>query len=233
MVSDLNVVLVHGAWADGSCWSGVIPMLQEAGCNVTAVQLPLTSLEDDVATTNRVLNMQKGPTILVAHSYGGVVVTMAGNSNPNVKGLVYISAFAPDKGETTKGLTSAEPQPAGAEAFRPDDYGFVWLDRDGFVKFFASDVERKQARILASVQKPVAASNFLSEEPLGEPAWKSLPSWYLVAEQDQIIPPDAQRLMAQRMGANISSIAASHVAMISHPKEVAQLIMDAVKTINL
>ncbi len=226
MSKDLNIVLVHGAWADGSCWSGVIERLQEADYNVTAVQMPLSSLNDDVTRVWEVLDIQTGPTLLVGHSYGGAVITQLGEDHPNVVGLVYVAAFVPDKGETAKQLVTAEPQPPGAQAFRPDEEGYVWLDRDGFVKFFAPDVDRTQARVLSAVQKPIAASDILSDEPFGEPAWKSLPSWYLISEEDQIIPPQAQHLMAQRAGATISTVASSHVPMISHPEVVAKLIKD-------
>ena len=224
-----RIVLVHGAFADGSSWAAVVERLQAAGYTVTAVQLPLTSLADDVARTRAVLAAQPGPTILVAHSFGGVVVTALGTDAPNVVGLVYVAAFAPDEGETLHALASAEPQPPGAAAFRPDATGFVWLDPDGFVQFFAPDVDPAQARVMAAVQKPIAISNILSAEPLGPPAWRTLPSWYLVAENDQIIPPAAQRLMAGRAKATTSSVASSHVAMISHPDVVVGLIETAAK----
>ena len=158
-----NIVLVHGAWADGSSWSKVIGPLQEAGYNVTAVQIPLTSIEDDVATVRNVLTNQTGPTILVAHSYGGAVITELGADAPNVVGLVYIAAFAPDEGETAKGLTSAEPAPAGVAAIRPDAAGNLWLDPAGFLQWFAPDVDPAEAKVMAAVQKPIAASTFLSE----------------------------------------------------------------------
>ncbi len=222
-----SIVLVHGAWADGSSWSGVIQRLQSAGYKVTAVQIPLTALADDVARTRQVLAAQSGPTILVGHSYGGAVITQLGTDAPNVVGLVYVAAFAPDEGETAKGLTSGDPQPAGAAAIRPDAQGHLWLDPDGFVKYFAPDVNRAQARVLAAVQKPIAAGTFLGEEPFGPPAWRSLPSWYLVTTNDQMIPPDAQRFMAQRMKATISTVASSHVPMVSHPDVVANLIIKA------
>lgn len=227
-----NIVLVHGAWADGSSWSGVIQRLQMVGYNVTAVQLPLTSLDEDVATVRGVLAAQTGPTILVAHSYGGAVITQLGTDAPNVIGLVYIAAFAPDAGETMKALTSAGPQPAGSAAIRPDQRGFLWLDPSGFVQFFAPDVDPVQAKMLASVQKPIAAASLVGEEVFGTPSWKSLKSWYLVATNDQMIPPDAERLMAQRMGAKIVEVASSHVPMISHPNYVANLIMRVAQTVS-
>jgi len=226
-----NIVLVHGAWGDGSSWSGVIQRLQKAGYHTTAVQLPMSSLANDVARVRQVLAAQSGPTILVAHSFGGAVITQLGKDAPHVVGLVYESAFAPDKGETMKGLTSGDPQPAGASAFRPDKAGFLWLDRDGFVKFFAPDVDPVQARVMAAVQQPIAASEFLGEEPFGEPAWRSLPSWYLVTENDQMLPPAAQRFMAQRMKATVSSVAGSHASMVSHPDVVANLVMKVAQAV--
>ncbi len=223
-MSVTNVVLVHGAWADGSSWSAVIERLQQASYRVTAVQLDLTSLSSDVARVRQVLSTQTSPTILVAHSYGGAVITGLGKDTPHVVGLVYVSAFAPDEGEMMKGLITRGPQPAGGAAIRPDEYGLIWLDRNGFVQYFAPDVDTTQARVLAAVQKPIATSSFLSGDPFGEPAWKALPSWYLVTEQDQMILPAAQRFMARRAGATISSVASSHVSMLSHPDVVATLI---------
>lgn len=202
-----NIVLVHGVWADGSSWSEVIERLQKAGSTVTAVQLDLTGLSDDVARVRQVLSAQTGPTILVAHSFGGAVITGLGKDTPNVVGLVYVSAFAPDQGESLKALITGGPQSAGGVAFRPDAYGLIWLDRDGFVQYFAPDVDHTQARVLSAVQKPIAASEFFGEEPFGKPAWKALPSWYLLTEQDQMVPPDAQRFFAKRMGATTSSVA--------------------------
>jgi pimeloyl-ACP methyl ester carboxylesterase len=228
-----NIVFVHGAWADGSSWSGVIQRLQKAGFDATAAQMGLASLAADVATVRGVLANQSGPTILVAHSFGGAVVTKLGVDAPNVVGLVYVAAFAPDKGESMKSLVSSGPQPAGAAAFRPDAHGFFWLDPAGFLKYFAPDVDPDQARVLAAVQKPIAASEFLEEELYGAPAWRTLPSWYLVTENDQMIPPDAQRFMARRMGATISSVPSSHVAMISHPDVVAALVMKAAEAVQM
>lgn len=222
-----NIVLVHGAWADGSCWSAVIERLQKTGSTVTAVQLDLASLAGDVTKVRQVLSVQTGPTLLVAHSYGGAVITGLGNDAPHVVGLVYVSGFAPAEGETLKALATGGPPPAGAVAFRTDAQGFIWLDREGFVQYFAPDVDQTHARVLAAVQKPLATGAFLDETPYGEPAWKALPSWYLVTEQDQMIPPTGQHFMAQRAGATISSIAASHVSMISHPHVVADLILTA------
>ncbi len=222
-----NIVLVHGAWADGSSWSSVIERLQKTGYNVTAVQLPLTSLDEDVATVRAVLETQTGPTILVGHSYGGAVITKLGADAPNVVGLVYVAAFAPDEGESMKSLTSSGPQPASASALRPDKRGFLWLDPAGFLQYFAPDVDPVEAKVLASEQKPIAAASLVGDEIFGTPTWKSLKSWYVVAKDDQMIPPDAERFMAQRMGAEVIEIASSHVPMISHPDDIADVIMRA------
>lgn len=218
-----NFVLIHGAWVNGSCWSGVIQRLQKAGYHVTAPQLPLTSLAEDVARVRQVLVAQSGATILVGHSFGGAVISQLGTDAPNVVGLVYLSALAPAMGETMKDLFSGGPQPASVAALRPDKQGFFWLDQEGFVQYLAPDVDAVQARVLAAVQQPIAASEFWGEEPFGEPAWQSLPSWYLVSEDDQMLPAPVQHFFAERMGATTSSIAASHVAMISHPDVVADL----------
>jgi pimeloyl-ACP methyl ester carboxylesterase len=225
-LSNPNIVLVHGAWADGSSWSKVIPMLQEKGYNVTAVQIPLTSLADDVVVTHRVLAMQDGPTILVGHSYGGVVITSAGANASNVTGLVYISAFAPDEGEILGELNGRMPAAPGQADFRPDATGFLWIDPKAFPESFAQDVDPVQARIMAAVQKPLSASIF--GEKVTKAAWKSKPSWYLVSENDRIINPDLERFMAGRIGARkVVSIPSDHASLVSHPTEVAQLITDA------
>jgi len=221
-----NVVLVHGAWADGSSWSRVIPLLQEKGYNVTAVQIPLTSVADDVAVTSRVLAMQNGPTILVGHSYGGVVITEAGADASNVVGLVYVSAFAPDVGETLGALNSRMPTGSGQANIRPDAYGFLWIDPKAFPESFVQDTDPVQARVMAAVQKPLSASIF--GDNVTQAAWKSKPSWYLVSENDRIINPDLERFMANRIGAKeVVSIPSSHASLVSHPDEVVKLITDA------
>jgi len=226
-----KIVLVHGAWADGSSWNAVIERLQKAGYRVTAVQLGLNSLDEDVKRVRDVISEEQFPVLLVGHSFGGTVITALGKDAPNVIGLVYVAAFAPDQGESMKSLTSAGPQPESASALRPDKQGNLWLDPDGFVKFFAPDVNEVQARVLDAVQKPIAASELLEDQPLSDVAWKTLPSWYLVTEKDQMIAPDAQRFMAQRMKATISSVSSSHVPMVSHPDVVADLIMKAAQAI--
>ncbi len=227
MTKSPNIVLVHGAWADGSSWSGVIRRLQEAGYHVAAVQLGLTSLDVDVARTRALLAAQNGPTLLVAHSFGGAVITQLGTDAPNVIGLAYQSAFAPDQGETLKELVSRPPQPPGGVAIHPDQGGYLWLDPAGFLKFFAPDVPVAEARVLAAVQQPISADVLFSQAAFGHPSWRSLPSWYLITTEDQMLPPDVQRLFAKRMGATTTAIAASHAAMVSHPDLVASFIVKA------
>jgi pimeloyl-ACP methyl ester carboxylesterase len=224
-----NIVLVHGAWADGSSWSGVIERLQAGGYHVTAPQFPLTALADDVARLRQVLNLQDGPTIVAGHSYGGQVNTALGADAPNVAGLVYIAAFGLDQGESLGALLSQGPvTPALAHLFT-DKQGFGWLPEDDFVSYFATDVDPVRATVMHAVQQPLAISIF--GEVMGVPAWKTLPSWYLVAAGDEALPPDAERLFAARMGATTVEIASSHVAMVSHPGDVAQLIETAAQAV--
>lgn len=217
-----NIVLVHGAWADGSCWSGVIERLQTAGYHVTAPQFPLTSLADDVARLRHVLEQQDGPTVLAGHSYGGQIVTALGADAPNVTALVYIAAFGLDEGESLGALLAQGPTPPALEHPVTDKQGFVWLPEDDFVTHFASGVDPVRARVLHAVQQPLHGSTFT--DVMGVPAWKSLPSRYLVAAGDQAIPPDAERLFASRMGATTVEAQSGHLAMVSHPDEVARLI---------
>jgi pimeloyl-ACP methyl ester carboxylesterase len=216
-----NIVLVHGAWADGSSWSSVIERLQADGYHVTAPQFPLTSLPDDVGRLRRVLALQDGPTVIAGHSYGGQVMTALGNDAPNVVGLVYIAAFGLDEGESLGGLLSqGPPTPALAHQFVDED-GFVWLTEDDFVNHFAGDVDPVTAKVLYAVQQPLAASAF--SDVMTVPAWKSLPSWYLVAQDDQALPADAERMFATRMGAATVEVPSGHLAMVSHPAEVVKL----------
>ena len=225
-----NIVLVHGAWADGSCWSGVIERLHADGFDVRAPQFPLTSLADDVARLRQVLEFQDGPTIVAGHSYGGQIITALGSDAPNVVGLVYIAAFALDQGESLGALLSQGPvTPALAHLFT-DSRGFGWLSEDDFVNHFAGDVDKSWARVMYAAQQPIALSAF--EDVMGVPAWKSLPSWYLVAQNDEAIPPDAERQFAERMGATTVEVPASHVAMVSHPDEVADLIEKAAASVS-
>jgi len=226
-----NIVLVHGAWADGSCWSGVIERLQADGFRVTAPQFPLTSLAADVARLRQVLAFQDGATVVVGHSYGGQIMTALGEDAPNVVGLVYIAAFGLDQGESLGQLLSQGPvTPALAHLFT-DSRGFGWLSEADFVEHFAADVDSTRAHVMYAVQQPLASSAFT--DVMGVPAWKSLPSWYLVAQNDEALPPDAERQFATRMGATTTEVAASHVAMVSHPTQVTQLIAKAAEHVGV
>jgi pimeloyl-ACP methyl ester carboxylesterase len=222
MNKSVNVVLVHGAWADGSCWSKVIPLLQAKGFNVTAAQIPLTSLEDDIAVTRRLLSMQTGPTVLVGHSYGGAVITGATTDIPDVKALVYITAFGLDEGESLDSLSKQGPPSPGAASIYPDTNGFLWINRDGFHEAFAADASATEAAVMAAVQRPLSIASFTGKE--GVPAWKTIPSWYLVCTNDHMIPPPAQEFLAKRMGATVMSVPSSHAPFVSHPHEVADII---------
>ena len=224
-----NVVLVHGAWADGSSWSAVIERLQARGYHATAPQFPMTALAADVARLRQVLELQDGPAIVVGHSYGGQIMTALGTDAPNVVGLVYIAAFGLDEGESLGGLLSQGPvTPALAHLFT-DKQGFGWLSEDDFVNHFAADVEPARAKVMHAVQQALAGSAFT--DVMGVPAWKSLPAWYLVAADDQAIPPAAERQFAARMGATTIEVPSSHVAMVSHPDEVARLIETAAEAV--
>ena len=222
MPEEINILLVHGAWADGSCWAKVIPLLQAKGLRVTAAQIPLTSLEDDVAVTRRLLSTISAPTILVGHSYGGAVITAAGVDNPNVKGLVYITAFGLDEGESLASLSQQGSAPAGASAVEPDAQGFLWINRARFHDAFAADATEAEAAVMAVVQKPLGVASFTAS--CGVPAWKTVPSWYLQCTDDQMIPPPAQGFMAERMGATVRSVEASHAVFMAHPGDVADII---------
>jgi pimeloyl-ACP methyl ester carboxylesterase len=224
-----NIVLVHGAWADGSSWSGVIERLQGDGYHVTAPQFPLTAVADDVARLRQVLDLQDGPTIVAGHSYGGQVITALGADAPNVAGLVYVAAFGLDQGESLSALLSQGPVTPALAHLATDPQGFAWLSEGDFVSHFAADVDPVKAQVMYAVQQPLATSALA--EVMGIPAWKTLPSWYLVATDDQAIPPDAERLFASRMGAATVEIPSSHVPMVSHPGEVAQLIKTAAEAV--
>jgi pimeloyl-ACP methyl ester carboxylesterase len=217
-----NIVLVHGAWADGSSWDAVIRRLQADGYHVTAPQFPMTDLAADVARLREVLAAQDGPTIVAGHSYGGQIMTALGTDAPNVAGLVYIAAFGIDEGESLGALLAQGPVTPALAHMVTDQQGFTWLSEDDFVNHFAADVDPLQAKAMHAVQQALAASALGTE--MGVPAWKSLPSWYLVAANDEAIPPDAERQFASRMGAVTIEIPSSHVAMVSHPDDVTQLI---------
>jgi pimeloyl-ACP methyl ester carboxylesterase len=227
--SGVNVVLVHGLWADGSSWSRVIPLLHAAGHTVFAVQLPLTAhLQDDVNATLGVLQQIQGPTVLVGHSYGGAVITNAGAGQPNVVGLVYASAFAPDLGEAIGQFT---PGPGAANLFPvtyPNNDGtFLFFPQQKFRESFAQDVDPLEASIMATVQKP--ANEVLLGDPTTAVAWKTLPSWYLRSTNDRLIPPSVQQMFASRMKATTISVPSSHASIVSHPLQVFELIQAAAK----
>jgi pimeloyl-ACP methyl ester carboxylesterase len=219
-----TIVLVHGAFADGSSWSRVIPLLEKDGYYVIAVQIPLSSLDDDIATTKRVIDAQKGPVVVVGHSYGGIVITGAAAGNPNVKALVYIAAFAPEANEPVGPLNDKYPSDLG-KALRPDAAGYLYVDRAQLHHVFAADVPAAEARVIAATQKPVNSTVFAATLP--SPAWKTIPSWYLVARNDHAINPDLERFFAKRMKATTTEVASSHVPFLSHPKVVVRVIEDA------
>jgi pimeloyl-ACP methyl ester carboxylesterase len=223
--SETAVVLVHGAWADGSSWSAVVKQLQAEGYKVTAPQFPLTSLADDVARLRQVLALHNGPAVVVGHSYGGQIMTALGADTGNVVGLVYVAAFGIDEGESLGALLAqGPPTPALAHKF-VDGSGFVWLSEDDFVDHFAGDLDPADAKALYAVQQPLAAGAL--GEVMGVPAWKALPSWYLVATGDEALPPDAERQFAARMNATVIEVPSGHLAMVSHPGDVAKLIVSA------
>lgn len=228
--SKTSIVLVHGAFADGSSWSKVIPLLEAQGFTVTAVQNPLKSLADDVATTKRAIESQDEDVVLVGHSYGGAVITEAAAGNPRVKALVYIAAFAPDEDEPLGGLIERfSPSPLGA-AVEPDSAGFLFIDREKFHSVFAGDLPEAEASLLAATQKPLAAPIF--GEAVKAAAWKNIPSWYVVSTQDNAINPDLERFMAKRMDAKTTEIKASHVSFISNPSQIAKVIESACASIG-
>lgn len=225
-----NIVLVHGAWADGSSWTPVIERLQAAGYNVIAPQFPLTSLEANTTRLQQVLGRLTGPTVLAGHSYGGQIITAGATDQPNVVGLVYIAAFGLDEGESIGELLSHGEPTAALAHLSFDELGFGWLPQDDFVGHFASDVDPVVSNVMWATQNPIHASAL--EDVMGLPAWKSFPSWYMVATNDEAIPPDAERLFAQRMGATVVEVEASHVPMISQPDAVAELIMTAATSVS-
>ena len=220
----INIVLVHGAWADGSCWSRVIALLQAKGFHVVAVQNPLTSLADDVAATKRIIALQDGPVILVGHSYAGVVITEAGN-DPKVAGLVYVAAFAPGEGESINSVSKPyPPAPLGSE-LRLDAQGFLTASRKGIAEDMAQDLPEKEQQILVSTQGQTAAAVFGAV--VTTPAWKSKPSWAVIAGNDRAIPPQLEKDEAATIRATSITVQSNHLAMMSHPREVAEMIEQA------
>lgn len=218
-----TVVLVHGAFADASGWSKVILLLERAGYPTLAVQNPLSSLPADIATTKRALETVKGPVVLVGHSYGGAVITGAGTDNANVKSLVYIAAYAPDSKEVLGALNERLGTPPFRATLIPDSAGFLSVDRTKFHEYFANDVSNDEAFVMATTQKPLSAEAFAGS--IERPAWKTIPSWYLVSANDRVIPPDLQRFMAKRIEAkSIVEVSSSHASFVSHPADVVKLI---------
>lgn len=223
--TNMNIILVHGGWADGSSWGKVITILKDSGHKVIAVNLPLHNLADDVATVKRAIDLIGKPTILVGHSYGGEVITNAGYNNPNVTGLVYIAAFAPDEGQSLSTFVDAKSFPQGFLIL--DSSGLAYINPDMFHDRFSQDVKQPEADIMVVAQKPFNASIF--GEKSGPPAWKQLPTWYQISESDLMIPPAAQHDFAKQMNATTISINASHASYVAHPDEIAKLILDAAK----
>jgi len=219
-----TVVLVHGGFVDGSGWEGVYKILRKDGYTVAIVQNPTISLADDVAATKRIIAMQDNPVILVGHSYGGAVITEAGN-DPKVAGLVYITAFAPDKGESVSTLIKDPPPGAPVPPILPPQDGFLFLDKAKFPASFAADVETEMAAFMADSQVPWGVEALSGT--ISEPAWKTKPSWYLIATDDKMIPPAAQRFMSKRAGSTVVEAAGSHAIYVSQPNAVAAIIEKA------
>lgn len=230
MKKKLNVVLVHGAWGDGSHWKKVIPLVVAQGYNVRAVQLPLTSLADDIQRTRDLVASLEGPTLLVGHSYGGMIITDVGNDD-NVVGLVYIAAFAPDNGEAPGELLGLREAPKGSSIVKPDAQGFFWLDFDQYHDIFCPGVTEEEALVMSLSQKPLHGSCFGARS--GSPAWTVKPSWYQVSSHDDMIQPETEAWFAERMNARKTiTLDAGHASLASHGKEVAEFILEAAATLN-
>lgn len=224
-----NIVLVHGAWADGSSWSKIIPLLQAKGFHVVAVQNPLNSLADDTAATKRAIALQDGPVLLVGHSYGGAVITEAG-TDPKVAGLVYVAAFAPDAGEAVGELGKEFPAPPGLGELRPDAGGYLSLTPKGVEEDFAPDLPLAERKVMVATQGPTNGACFGAK--ITNPAWRAKPTWYVVAGNDRMIPPDLERKFAKAMNAKTITLPSSHVPMLSHPEEVAKFVAEAANTVS-
>jgi pimeloyl-ACP methyl ester carboxylesterase len=222
-----NIVLVHGAFADGSSWSKVIPLLIAKGHRVTSVAIPLTSFAEDVAATKRAIGAQEEAVLLVGHSYGGVVITEAGN-DPKVSGLVYVAAFAPDANQSIGEISSNFPKPPGVDALRPLPDGYLFLTPKGIEEDFAQDLTPAEKALLVAVQPQTAAAIFDAKPKAA--AWKNKPNWYVIASNDRMIAPEQEQAMAQNIRATTSRVASSHAVMLSHPKEVAEVIAGAAQS---
>jgi pimeloyl-ACP methyl ester carboxylesterase len=216
-----NVVLVHGAWADASSWNNVAHVLKRKGYHVTAVNIPLTSLAADAAATKAVIDAQDGPTVLVGHSWAGFVIGEVGN-DPKVNALVYVSAFAPEKGESVTALSASGPPSKGVQAIRPDDKGFLYLDKAAFVTVFGEDLPTSEAESLSNAQLPINHTSF--DEPATVAAWHSKPSWFVVSDRDLILDPSAQKFFANRIKATTTIVEGGHDTLIAFPTQVAEAI---------
>jgi pimeloyl-ACP methyl ester carboxylesterase len=219
-----NIVLVHGAFADGSSWSKVIPLLLAAGYKVTAVSNPLTTFQEDVAATKRAIAAQDGPVVLVGHSYGGVIITEAGN-DPKVSALVYVAAFAPDAGQSIVEISKPFPPPPGPQTAVPIGDGFILLSPEGVATDFAQDLTEEEKALLIATQTQTSGSVFGAQPT--QAAWHKKPSWYIVASNDRMIAPEHEASMAKQLKASTTTLPASHVVMLSHPREVAKVIANA------
>lgn len=227
--NDVTIILVHGAWGDGSHWREVIPTLNDAGYKVRSVQNPLTSLADDIQKTTDLIDAQEGKVLLVGHSYGGAVISGAGNHD-KVAGLVFIAAFAPDKGESLGGIFERREKPSGGASIYPDSKGFLWIKYDEFHKSFCEDLDEVDALVMSLSQKAINGRCFGDEA--GEPAWKTKPSWYQVSDRDHMIPPETQKEMGERMNPKkLIHLDSSHASLATHPKEVSDLIMEAASSL--
>jgi pimeloyl-ACP methyl ester carboxylesterase len=220
----INVVLVHGAWADGSSWNDVIGPLLSKGLNVLAAPIPLTSLSDDVAALDRALERTDGPVVLVAHAYAGAVI--AATTNERIRSLVFIAALAPDEGETVADVFYREKPHPEAPRLAPDAHGFIWMPREGFGIAFSQHASPERAALFAATQRPIAVTCIQEKAP--RPAWKVKPSWYLVAEEDRMISPTTQHFMAERMGARIRSEKVDHLPLVTAPEPAIEVILEAV-----
>jgi pimeloyl-ACP methyl ester carboxylesterase len=225
-----NIVLVHGAWADGSSWSKVLPLLQAKGLHAVAVQNPLSSIADDVASTNRLINAQDGPVLLVGHSYGGAVITEAGN-NPKVVGMVYVAAFAPEEGETLGGMAQKFPTPPAYSEFRQIEDGYLMLTPKGVKEDFAQDLSPADQSLVLAVQG--ATQSAILSTPIKKAAWHSKPSWFVIAANDRTIAPEQEISTAKRMGAKTLTLPTSHLAMLAQPDKVADFVIEAAASLDV
>jgi pimeloyl-ACP methyl ester carboxylesterase len=220
-----TVVVVHGAWADGSSWQAIVGPLEDRGLNVIAAPIPLTSLSDDAAALKRTLARTQGPVILAGHAYAGAVIAMA--NDERVKALVYVAALAPDEGETVAQVFYKDETHPKAPKLAPDADGFIWMPDEGFTNAFAQNATREQLALSKAVQRPISAKSI--QEPAPAPAWKTKPTWYLVAEEDRMINPKTQRFMAERMKATVRSFAVDHTPLLTAPGKVVDIILEAAK----